>query len=207
MRMGSIAADPLTPRLGKIVEETRRMLKEVGNNPVKVTVSSSLKMVGIQSSEAIVGGKVGQSEVSFAFKSDEREFRHKPQEVLGPYPLEYFLSSLGFCELTQYGRYAAYLGLKLDDVRMQVKGVFDKRGLYGLDDIDSAFMEISITANIIGDLTPDQARELVKWVRRCCVVYNTLKKAVKIIENISLNNNHLETYVSEPSQHITVSKP
>ncbi len=197
-----IAADPLTPRLGKIVEETRRMLKEVGNNPVKVTISSSLNMVGIQSSEAIVGGKVGQSEVSFTIKSDEREFRQTPQEVLGPYPLEYFLSSLGFCELTQYGRYAAYLGLKLDDVRMQVKGVFDKRGLYGIDDIDSGFMEISITANIMGDLTPDQARELVKWVRRCCVVYNTLKKAVKIVENINLNNVHLETHVTESTQFI-----
>lgn len=132
-------------------------------------------------------------------KSDEREFRQTPQEVLGPYPLEYFLSSLGFCELTQYGRYAAYLGLKLDDVKIIVRGVFDKRGLYGIDETDSAFIEISITANIMGDLTPDQARELIKWVRRCCVVYNTLKKAVKIVENIYLNDSHLETNVSNPS--------
>ena len=205
--MNSIKADPLSPRLGKIVEETRRLLKEAGNNPVKIVVSSSLRMIGIQSGEAIVVGRVGTAEVSFVLKSDEREFRQTPHEVLGPYPLEYFLSSLGFCELTQYGRYASYLGLKLDDVRINVKGVFDKRGLYGLDDIDSAFTEISITANIIGDLTPDQARELVKWVRRCCVVYNTLKKAVKIVENISLNDSHLETNVSEPSQYIIASKP
>jgi uncharacterized OsmC-like protein len=195
----SVSADPLYPTLGKMVQDTRELLKKAGNVPVKVVVSSSLRMIGIQSGEASVSGKVGNSEVSFVFKSDEREFRQTPQEVLGPYPLEYFLSSLGFCELTQYGRYAAYLGLKLDDVKIIVRGVFDKRGLYGIDEIDSAFIEISITANIMGDLTPDQARELIKWVRRCCVVYNTLKKAVKIVENIYLNDSHLETNVSNPS--------
>ncbi|GBC69866.1 hypothetical protein HRbin01_01571 [archaeon HR01] len=193
-----VAADPLYKELGKIVEETRRMLKMAGSNPVKVTVSSSLRMLGVQSAEALVGGKVGQAEVSFTFRSDEREFRKSPSEVLGPYPLEYFLSALGFCELTQYGRYAAYLGLKLDDVRIIVKGVFDKRGLYGIGDVDSAFSEISITTNIVGGMTRDEAAELVKWVRRCCVVYNTLKKATKIVENISLNGQLVENHVSEP---------
>jgi len=165
---------------------------------VLVTVSSNLRMVGVQSAEATVGGKIGQSELLFTLRSDEREFRETPSEVLGPYPLEYFLSALGFCELTQYGRYAAYLGLKLDDVRINVKGVFDKRGLYGIGNIDSAFNEITITVNIVGEIAKEGAAELVEWVRRCCVVYNTLKKAVKIVEKISLNGQPLEEHVSQP---------
>ncbi|MEM3095662.1 MAG: OsmC family protein [Nitrososphaerota archaeon] len=205
--MSSITADPLYHKLGRIVEETRRLLGEAGGTPVRISVKSNIRMVGVQSNEAVVGGKVGPSEVSFTLRSDEREFRQTPSEVIGPYPLEYFLSSLGFCELTQYGRYAAYLGLKLDNVNITISGVFDKRGLYGIGDIDSTFSEISVTTNIVGGLTAEEAAELVKWVRRCCVVYNTLKKAVKIVETISLNGKTLDIYVSGPGQDSIAHNP
>jgi hypothetical protein len=46
-----------------MVQDTRELLKKAGNVPVKVVVSSSLRMIGIQSGEASVSGKVGNSEV------------------------------------------------------------------------------------------------------------------------------------------------
>lgn len=198
----NITLDPLFSKLGEIVAENIRLLKEAGETPILVPVVSNLKMIGVQSNEAVVVGKVGESEIRFTLRSDEREFKNSPSEVFGPYPLEYFLSSFGFCELTQYGRYAAYLGLDLHNVHITVRGVFDRRGLYGVGNIDSAFREIKLTVNIIGNMSRENAAELVKWVRRCCIVYNTLKKAVKIEETIYLNGNEIETNISVPNNNL-----
>lgn len=164
----------------------REALARADDGSSKWLIRATVRTVGAQTNEARLGGEVPKArrEVYFTMYSDEREMRDSPEEVRGPYPLEYFLASIGFCELTMYGRWAAYLGLDVDEVSLSINGVFDMRGLYGIADYDPAFSEIDIDIDVKGRVARDQVKELIKWVRRCCPMFNTIKKAVKLNERV-----------------------
>lgn len=137
----------------------------------------------------------------FTFISDERDERPK-QIGSGAYPLEYFLSGMGFCENVQYGRYAPTHGVKIKSLETQVEGWFDFRGMMLIDSFDPSFTRLTVTTRIESDATQEAVKALASDVHRACAVYNTLKKAVAIETAIFLNNKELMQFKSTSGNNI-----
>lgn len=105
-----------------------------------------------------------------------------------PGPLQYFLSSMAFCQLTHYGENAALMGIGLDEVKMTVKGYFNPLPGNGFDTIE---FETSIASKA----GPAEIRELSQRAEHQCYVTNTLKKAASVSGKVFLNGEPLPVWM------------
>ncbi len=131
-------------------------------------------------------GKAGD----FLFISDERA--EAGGEAKGPTPLEYFLSGLGFCEQVIFIRHCAALGVHVDSLETTVRGYFDRRGIYGVADVDPGFSEIVVEMRIRSSETKEKILDAISKVEKHCPAYNTLRKAAKVTHQVKLNDKDLQ---------------
>uniref|UniRef100_A0A7C5QK95 Uncharacterized protein n=1 Tax=Caldiarchaeum subterraneum TaxID=311458 RepID=A0A7C5QK95_CALS0 len=131
-----VTLHPLYQKLGSIVKDNRRLLSQAGGS-----VKANHARCAVQRS-----GRYSKSFRGFVHVSLMNASLDRLHPKFWTHILSHAFSQLGFCELTQYVRYAAYLRLSLANV------------------------------NMMSGLATDEAAGLVKRVRRCCVVYNTLKR-------------------------------
>jgi uncharacterized OsmC-like protein len=107
-----------------------------------------------------------------------------------PGPLQYFLSSMAFCQLTHYAENAALMRISLDEVRMIVKGHFNS--LPG-----NWFDTIEFETHIISKARPSEIRELSQRAEHECYVTNTLKRAAAVSGKVFLNEEPLPVVAGE----------
>ena len=107
-------------------------------------------------------------------------------EDLGPNPVEAVLAALGSCQAIVYRAYAATLGLRLDRVQVEVKGVLDLRGFLNLAPVDSGFTGVAFTARIESPEPPEKLRELARLVSEHCPVLDTLQRAVNVTGDVEI---------------------
>lgn len=107
-----------------------------------------------------------------------------PKERAGtnqaPGPLQYFLSSMAFCQLTHYAENAALMGIALEDVEMNVRGQFNPLPGNGYETIE--FETRIRTAE-----PPSRILELARRAEDECYVTNTLKKAARVAGRVFVN--------------------
>ncbi len=101
-----------------------------------------------------------------------------------PGPLQYFLSSMAFCQLTHYAENAALMGIRLDDVKMIVRGHFKPLPGNGYDTIE-------FETHIASKAPPSDIGELSQRAEHECYVTNTLKKAASVSGKVFLNGEPL----------------
>jgi uncharacterized OsmC-like protein len=68
---------------------------------------------------------------------------------------------------------------------IRAEGDLDFRGTLGVSkDVDVGFQSIRLSFQLHTDATPEQVESLIKLTKRYCVIYQTLAKPPKLIENV-----------------------
>ena len=102
-----------------IVEEMRAKVAAAKDpNQTMGTVRADAKLLGQQYQEVKVK--------DFVIASDEPVQSGGTDK--GPTPLDFFATSVGFCENVMFTRHAALHGLEFDSLETSVRGHWDRRG-------------------------------------------------------------------------------
>lgn len=110
----------------------------------------------------------------------------------GPNPVELVLVALGACQEIVYSAYASVMGIKLDSVKVSLKGDIDLKGMFGLDDITPAgFKNISFETNIVSDSDEETLKKLINTVEKHCPVMDTLSREISITGIAKVNGKEI----------------
>ncbi|GBD18868.1 hypothetical protein HRbin27_01368 [bacterium HR27] len=105
----------------------------------------------------------------------------------GPNPAELLLVALGACQELTLLILAEQLGLRIDDIEVDVHGDLDLRGFLGIDpNIRPGFQHISITVHIASPEPEERLRELLARAERLCPVSDVLRNPVPIETTLAL---------------------
>jgi len=106
----------------------------------------------------------------------------------GMNPVELLLAALGTCQEIMYGAYAAVMGVPLDEVKVDVKGYLDLRGLFGMDEsVPSGYTGVKYETRIKSAADDETLRTLIKTVESHCPVMDTLKRPIDVTGDVYIN--------------------
>jgi len=98
-----------------------------------------------------------------------------------PNPVELVLAALGTCQEVIYSAYAAFMGIPLQAVKVDVRGSLDLKGMFGLDEsVPSGFQEITFDTFIQTSADAAEVQKLVDTVQAHCPVLDTLTRAIQV---------------------------
>jgi len=107
-------------------------------------------------------------------------------ENTSPTPLEFFLTGLVGCLMTQVRVFAKRLKINLDDVKVSCRanweGLPDEVGPYSGRPVG-----FEIDMDVTSSADPERVEELVSAARRGCFVEQTLAQANEITHNLKVN--------------------
>ena len=120
-------------------------------------------------------------------------------------PMDYVLGGLLSCQHMWCLRWAAGNNVTFQDLRLAATGHFTWRGEY-LDEVDSGLTSIDVLYDIHAQrMLPSQATEMADTVARRCPVFATLRKSVRIMERVVLNDEQVDSRLWVPGE--AVSRP
>ncbi|MFB6187144.1 MAG: OsmC family protein [Halobacteriaceae archaeon] len=93
-----------------------------------------------------------------------------------------------------HAKNALATGIEISDLSMEIHGDVDPRGVYGIDDIDSGFVndEISYTTYIESPAPREETRRLVELSEDHCPAHSSLRKEMAFDHDIIVNGEPLE---------------
>ncbi len=120
----------------------------------------------------------------FNFNVDE------PKELGGsdiaPNPVELVLAALATCQEITIAAFASQLNIKVDEVKVNVKGNLDLRGFLGIDDsVNPGYQQIEYETIIHSPEPEDKIQQLLKLVETHCPVLDTLKRPINVTGKLS----------------------
>ena len=134
----------------------------------------------------VVGNQLSESKVrTFVLVSGEPDSVGGKNE--GPNPLEFFMSSIAFCENVTFQRNAALMGVDVDFLETTVRGYFDRRGQWEIDGADPSFEEIIVETKVSTKATAERIKELVRLTHRRCPMHAMIVKATKVVDKLTIN--------------------
>jgi len=97
----------------------------------------------------------------------------------GPKPSELLLAALAACQEVTWRIYADTMGIQIDRISIELRGIQDLRGFMGVDDsIPAGFVKIEGDVSIDSPATSEQLAKLQKIVDAHCPVMDDLKRSV-----------------------------
>jgi uncharacterized OsmC-like protein len=188
LAMSAAAQDTRTPAMTLIdaeqkpaVEKSLRELRAASTAAAATTNKAVVTLVANQHSTASVRG--------FTVVQDE------PASVAGgargPTPTDYFMVALGSCQNVVLVRFAALEQVAIDSLETTVTGTWDRRGLFGISDIDPGFHDITIETRVSTPAPADKVAELARRTRRGCPVFATLRKETALTVRLIVNGQQL----------------
>lgn len=103
-------------------------------------------------------------------------------------PVELVLGALGTCQEIMYAAYASVMGIKLDSVKVDVKGYLDLKGLFAMDEtVPAGFTKICYETTLESPADKETLEKLVAVVESHCPVLDTLKRPVEVAGSVSIN--------------------
>jgi uncharacterized OsmC-like protein len=105
----------------------------------------------------------------------------------GPTPTDYFMVALGSCQNVVFVRYAALAQVPITSLETTVTGSWDRRGLYGIGDIDPGYREITIESRVSTDAPDVQVADVARRTHRGCPIYATLRKETALTLRLIVN--------------------
>lgn len=109
-------------------------------------------------------------------------------------PTELILMALGTCQEVMYAAYASVMGIKLDSVKVDVKGYMDLQGLFGMDeDVPPGYKRITFDTRIQSPASDEELTRLIETVEGHCPVLDTLCRAQEVSGTASANGKQLTT--------------
>jgi uncharacterized OsmC-like protein len=134
----------------------------------------------------VVGNQVSESKVrTFVLVSGEPESVGGKNE--GPNPLEFFMSSIAFCENVTFQRNAALMGVDVDSLETTVRGYFDRKGQWEIGGAEPSFKEIIVETKVNSKEAPERIKELVRLAHRRCPMHAMIVKATKVVDKLTIN--------------------
>ena len=142
--------------------------------------------------EPAAAATVWEADVTWqgAFRSEARIRNFEPMasdEPAGlggsdtaPNPVEQLLAALGNCLAVGYAANASMAGIKIDDLRINLKGDLDLRTFLGLAQGNAGYEAIQVSVNLASDATVEQLAELHDRVVGSSPVGHTLSRAVPV---------------------------
>ena len=106
---------------------------------------------------------------------------------LGPSPLSYFLSSMGFCQFVHYAEHSMDRNLKIDSLEMKVEGKASMQR-------PRRFTEVAYEVRVTSPESDEAIKSLAKAAADDCYVTNTLKAACKVSGLVFLNGRKLDEH-------------
>ncbi len=121
----------------------------------------------------------------------------EPPELGGadaaPNPVELLLVALGACQEIMYSAYASVMGVKLDSVKVNLRGYLDLRGLFGMDGtIPPGYQKIIFETEVNSPADAETLRKLVQTVESHCPVLDSLTRAIEVGGQVTLNGKLME---------------
>lgn len=112
----------------------------------------------------------------------------------GPNPVELVLAALGTCQEIMYAATAALLGMKLDAVKVDVRGYLNLKGLLGLDGgAPAGFSEVKFETRIESPESSEKIQTLIRAVESHCPVMDMLTRPVPVKGKVWLNDERIRT--------------
>jgi putative redox protein len=112
-------------------------------------------------------------------------------------PVELVLVALGTCQEIMYAAYASVMGVQLDEVKINVKGYLDLRGLFAMDEsIPAGYQKITYETSIKSPADAATIQKLIAMAEGHCPLLDTLKRPVEVSGHVTLNGQRLEMPVS-----------
>lgn len=106
---------------------------------------------------------------------------------LAPNPIELLLSALAACIESAFYEFAAYEGLSIDALSVDVEGSLDLRGLFMIDDeVSAGFNEVKYIFTIQTKEDEKKIKDLAERVIAHCPVLDSLIRPVNIIGQIQV---------------------
>jgi|GEM_PF-526915 len=135
----------------------------------------------------LVGDVRFPAQLRSSFPLEEEDRQELRGENLGSNPIELLLVALGTCQEIMYSAYASAMGIKLDSIKVDLKGDIDFNCMLGLDEKTPArFTKISFKTNIESNADKETIMSLIDLVEKHCPVMETIS-ANSIIMTIKLN--------------------
>ncbi len=106
---------------------------------------------------------------------------------LGPSPLSYFLSSLGFCQFVHYAEHAMEDKLAINSLEMKVEGKASMQK-------PRRFTEVAYEVRITSPESEETIKKLARVAAEECYVTNTLMRACTVRGLIFLNGKRLDEH-------------
>lgn len=107
-------------------------------------------------------------------------------------PVELILAALGTCQEIMYAAYASVMDIQLDSVSVDVKGVLDLRGLFGMDEnIPAGYSSVSYITKLSSPESREKIEQLVQAVEAHCPVQDTLSRPIPVSGSVLLNDKAL----------------
>jgi len=98
----------------------------------------------------------------------------------GPNPVEQLLGALGNCLAVGYAANAAFAGVEIRDLRIEIDGDLDLHTFLGLTEANAGFSQISVAVHLDSDASAEQLAALHEKVISTSPVGHTLSRAVPL---------------------------
>jgi uncharacterized OsmC-like protein len=116
-------------------------------------------------------------------------------------PVELVLAALGTCQEIMYAAYAAVMGIPLEEVKVDVKGYLDLRGLFGLDDtVPPGYKRITFNTTIKSPADEATLLQLIKTVERHCPLLDILSRAQEVSGAAIVNGKQAHSFAGTTYQ-------
>jgi uncharacterized OsmC-like protein len=111
----------------------------------------------------------------------------------GPNPLGYFLIGTAACFFNQIAKVTIMRDLKIDTLEMTARGHVDLAKHAG------HITDIIYDVRLTGSETKEHLAELLSEAEDMCFVHQTMKRAIPLTANISLNGNEVLSHTVGPA--------
>ncbi len=106
---------------------------------------------------------------------------------LAPNPVQIALAALGACQAQTYRFWSEKLGIRLDDVTVDIKGALDIQGIFGLrDGVRPGFSDVTVTVALSGPEPRERYEELRRAVDEHCPVLDLFASPVTVTTALSV---------------------
>lgn len=107
----------------------------------------------------------------------------------GMNPVELLLVALGACQEIMYAAMASMMGIKLDEVKVNLKGSLDLKGLFGMDaSIPPGYQKITYETILRSSAPEEELHKLIEAVESHCPVLDTLIRPIEVTGKVTINN-------------------
>lgn len=109
-------------------------------------------------------------------------------EGLAPNPVEIALAALGSCQAQTYRFWSEKLGIRIDDVSVDIQGDLDIQGIFGLrDGVRPGFSEVRMNVQLTGPESSERYEELRRAVNDHCPVLDVFANPVPVSSTMSVD--------------------